>query len=368
LVVAGLAALVYWTRRNRSLGLEVSLIFGTFTGLWIFCLDLGRLGQFALGAWPEVWHIDPPGLAAAAAFVSLAVLLVRSQLTKQHLEFLLGLNVVLVVVALFSLLFQNARQLGEVSIVGAALVLILALLWDIATSGELMNVSGRRFPRHARLLLYLGYVIYVASAVIATKTAHVAGGGATGGFDPEVLVQAGLVAFGVPLVLTVFAFSFASLRRQSMEDRSNLEQQLSEISVQMKDLRDVVVRVLRHRPSAVEVRGVEPIVLGRFAPAEGDSATFEAVTAGMPCSTTPQYDWTVSPESAEVLDRAGARIRVRMPSPPATVTAAIEISSEGTESDYGPLYWGSLTVTPLSRAQRAAGRRLAWLIDEVFRG
>ena len=48
-----------------------------------------------------------------------------------------------------------------------ALIILLALLWDLATSGEsVTNGHGRTFPRSARVLMYCGYVVLIATVVL----------------------------------------------------------------------------------------------------------------------------------------------------------------------------------------------------------
>lgn len=100
------------------------------------------------------------------------------------------------------------------SLVGGV-VIVVALFWDVATSGEeVTNVHGVRVPRHARVLIYLGYVMTVACAVLFFTTLKAAPGSPSMEqmFESEQWPWLGILLLGTPLVLTVFALRLAQRR------------------------------------------------------------------------------------------------------------------------------------------------------------
>lgn len=77
------------------------------------------------------------------------------------LRLLIGLPVLTLIFAVFDVPIDQSSDFS----VAQALVLLCALLWDVAMLGALItNLHGRHFPRNIRVLLYLGYVMLVATA------------------------------------------------------------------------------------------------------------------------------------------------------------------------------------------------------------
>ena len=109
---------------------------------------------------------------------------------------------------LYSYVFQTALEASARFTLVQAVVLLLAILWDVAMSGEnLTNLQGWHVPRHSRVLLYFGYVIMVATAVVFFSSLH-APPGAGSDFESDMWPQLGILLMGPPLLLTFF---FANL-------------------------------------------------------------------------------------------------------------------------------------------------------------
>lgn len=125
---------------------------------------------------------------------------------------LLALNVGVQIVVSLLALYDTAIAASQSSTHqpfswAAALIVMIALGWDLAMSGEqITNREGRRFPRHVRLLLYLGYIMFVATAVLffSSQTLAYGGGAYDAFFESEPWPQLGLQVLGVPLLLTGF--------------------------------------------------------------------------------------------------------------------------------------------------------------------
>lgn len=151
------------------------------------------------------WAIGVGSLIYAAAVVA------TGRLRKHAVP----LRLVLILVAgflglrlLYSYVFQTALEASARFTLVQAVVLLLAILWDVAMSGEnLTNLHGWHVPRHSRVLLYFGYVIMVATAVVFFSSLH-APGGAGSEFESDMWPQLGILLMGPPLLLTFF---FANL-------------------------------------------------------------------------------------------------------------------------------------------------------------
>lgn len=157
------------------------------------------LGALGLAGWLALRR--RLGAAASAGLLRLA------------LGLLIGLQVLALIFGAFDVAIE---QSGHFS-VAQALLLLCALLWDVAMSGALItNVHGRHFPRHTRVLLYLGYVMLVATAMLYYTTQHVAGTGAPveSLFESERYPQLGVLLLGIPLLGTLFIVNLGAWSRR----------------------------------------------------------------------------------------------------------------------------------------------------------
>lgn len=158
--------------------------------------------QFHLATMPT---LSLPVLQTVTAFytlVTVAWLAARRHLgSARHLvASLFLLNAGLQLIAWIDLFFATSNQIAEQFTVAQGLLLVLAFLWDLLTSGgQVTNAEGHQSPRFARLLLYVGYSILSFAQVLFFST--LAAAGST--FDFSDWTNIGLTALGVPLLLTV---------------------------------------------------------------------------------------------------------------------------------------------------------------------
>ena len=109
----------------------------------------------------------------------------------------------------------------------------MALLWELAFSGPTLNparpggsdehgpdskaaeqaayerAAASPLPPRARILIYSGYLLLTASAVLQIGTLRSPVTGAPlQAFDSETIVQVGVAELGVPLAITLFLLSW----------------------------------------------------------------------------------------------------------------------------------------------------------------
>ncbi|HZS15686.1 MAG TPA: hypothetical protein VFC09_13910 [Candidatus Dormibacteraeota bacterium] len=162
----------------------------------------------------------PDGLQVAVAAVALVVVGVaaarrRLQAAAPLLTLLVVLLAGLQVIAWIADLYGAAQDVSGRFSVAQALVLVLALAWDLVMSGySITNRDSRGVPRHARVLLWMGYIVLVASAVLLFSSMRVSGGGQPiePVFESELWPHAGLVILGAGLVMTLFLMAVPRLR------------------------------------------------------------------------------------------------------------------------------------------------------------
>ncbi len=181
---------------------------------------------FGLGSITNIWSFvgldsstNGLGLDGVRAVFAMATLLVcivvmlrrRLRADAWLLGLLLALDVALQVLAWVNLLFDHTASVAERTTggfsIGAAVVLLAALLLELLASGDaITNKHGRWFPRPSRVLLYLGYILMVAAAVLFFASLHNPESGSLREslFDSEQWVQEGVTFLGPALVLALF--------------------------------------------------------------------------------------------------------------------------------------------------------------------
>jgi hypothetical protein len=169
-----------------------------------------------LGISADTASLDLDGVRAVAGIATLlicAAVLLRRRLRQDAwlLGLVLAVDISIQVLAWVNLLFDHTAQVSERLTggfsIGAAVVLLVALLLELLASGDaITNQHGRWFPRPSRVLLYLGYILMVAAAVLYFASLHSPDTGALREslFDSEQWVQEGVIFLGPPLVLALF--------------------------------------------------------------------------------------------------------------------------------------------------------------------
>jgi hypothetical protein len=126
---------------------------------------------------------------------------------------LIGMVGAVIILGLINLLYGVALQAAEVP-AWAAVLILAAIGWDITMSGESMtNLSSRAFPRSTRVVMFFGYVLVLASAMVffsGQLSAATGGRAAEAFFEPESITQAALFRIGLPLLLAMFLVHLVS--------------------------------------------------------------------------------------------------------------------------------------------------------------
>jgi hypothetical protein len=158
-------------------------------------------------------------LATLATVLGLLVRLRINQQSTVLLAQLLTLNVGVLVIAAVLTFFERTQTSGRVSGV-AALIFVGAFLWDLVTSGRATNASSKRFPRHVRVYLYLGYTLLLTTVVVLLAAISFNSAEAARtiqeGFNQQLYAHYGLLALGVATLFATFILrvSRASTPRQ----------------------------------------------------------------------------------------------------------------------------------------------------------
>ena len=220
-VVGGVVSVVVLAagRGRLSPGLTAGLVFVALIGvvdllgaIWV----LGNFDNAPLGITSDnAPYLGPEGLRAAAGVLTGAVVLVATALRKVRawsvpIGLMLVAAVAIEALSYIDLLYANKGKLEEISpvgglAIGGTVILVAALLWDLAVSGEaITNVEGRWLPRDTRVLMFVGYILLVSAAVLMFASLHSQSGKLLeSSFDPESWVKQGILFLGIPLVITL---------------------------------------------------------------------------------------------------------------------------------------------------------------------
>jgi len=116
---------------------------------------------------------------------------------------LFAVNVGSSVLALIAIVLAKASAAGERLSEWQAAVIVVALAWDIATSGAHTNKEGTTLSRESRILLFLAYALTVMCGVLLLRRSLVITVPAAWPppFDSEMLTRSGLLLLGFPLLI-----------------------------------------------------------------------------------------------------------------------------------------------------------------------
>lgn len=140
-------------------------------------------------------------------------------LLRMMLVLSLGMQFLSWLVSFFDLVAVHGDALALLQ----ALLLLMAIGWDVATSGAAVtNGHGPRAPRHARVMIYLSYSLVAASAIafkalLPSATESIVTMLVGNGLDAW--VEAGLNALGAPLLISYFVFGTLRWRRRFGRER-----------------------------------------------------------------------------------------------------------------------------------------------------
>lgn len=167
----------------------------------------------------EIFHCAQLVIAALSA-VFLWLLRIRlrdAEFRDRALHLILGLNLSLLVANAFLTTYQFGSLASEWNSFGKAIVVLLALTFEIVMSGAITNRSSRWFSRNGRIMLFLSYMLLIVFATfcffhIRAKYLRMTD------FDAEEVVQIGILMLGIPFLLVVFSSRAAELIRQRRPD------------------------------------------------------------------------------------------------------------------------------------------------------
>jgi hypothetical protein len=195
-----------WPGRVR--GAILLLGVTTLTSLLVYVDAIGRL---LLGPHTHWYWWTTQGQLAGVGVFGLLALAVAARADRRWASRLPGnlTGLVAGVLALRAIyaLYDHALSASRVA-VWAAIIVLVAMAWDIAMSGESMtNEASRLVPRASRIFLFFGYVILLACAVVFFSGQRTAGSGSAlteAFFEPEAITQGGLFRVALPLLLLLF--------------------------------------------------------------------------------------------------------------------------------------------------------------------
>jgi hypothetical protein len=136
---------------------------------------------------------------------------VNRRAARDILAIALLLNAGLLGIQLLDIVFSTTDQIPLRLTVAQGVLLMLAFLWDLLTSGEqLTNTEGRNSPRSARVLLYAGFSLLSCAQILFFTTLAGSGGQNVSGDWTNI----GLTALGIPALLTLIMLRFARVGQQ----------------------------------------------------------------------------------------------------------------------------------------------------------
>lgn len=218
-------ALTVWSRlRRRPHGkgeIATAALYAGFVAVFMLAAVPGILLRLATGSTHGLVGLHVEGIQAFVGIASLvwvAAVVARRRAgaaTRPLLALgtlLLGLQIVAWIYQLFS---ASMDASGRFSI-AAAVILVVALMWDIAFSGESITNGGNGWlPRHARVSMYFGYVMLVVANILYFSSLQFPGGAEVEAqFESDTWVQSGMISLGVPLLLALFAVKIAGWWRE----------------------------------------------------------------------------------------------------------------------------------------------------------
>lgn len=212
-----------WSTRARA----ALLLFCCLTMLDLV-LDAGSIGRVLFGSttsWPST---SQPGILAAIAVAGLVMLAIAARSSRPWAArlpaALTGLVGGVLALALVDTLYNHALAASRIA-GWAAVIVLVAVAWDVTMSGESMtNRASRYVPRSSRVFLFLGYVILLACAVVFFSGQRGLGSGVAlpeAIFEPESITRAGLFGIAMPLLVMLFLLHTFGATQPSTSSMTN---------------------------------------------------------------------------------------------------------------------------------------------------
>lgn len=185
------------------------------------------IGRYFFGPHAHWWYVGGTGLLFGVGVLCL-VALVEARLRRRDESYrrrlavgVAGLVGATSVLQLMEHLYDQALHASQVSI-WAAVILLLAVAWDVTMSGESMTNHGSpHLPRATRVLAFFGYTILLSAIVLFYSGQRIVatGGKAEPDFEPEAITQAALFRIAFPLLVLLFLLRLGRGPEPAREER-----------------------------------------------------------------------------------------------------------------------------------------------------
>jgi len=212
-LVIGLAVWRRWRPQFVAAGLVLATV-SMFTLLY----EGGAIAHYLIGDSFHAPHLSEYGVLFGAGVLGLAaVIAVRArgrhgtQVGRLVIAGVIGLEAAIAALELMMWLYGKALSASRISI-WAAVILLVAVVWDVTMSGESMTNHGTsHLPRATRVLGFFGYTILLAGTVLFYTSEKVVstGGAAEPFFEPEDITRNALFRVAFPVLLLAFFIRLA---------------------------------------------------------------------------------------------------------------------------------------------------------------
>lgn len=208
--------LTVW-RRWRPQWIAWGLVLGVVS-LFTLLYETDGIGHYLFGKSFPTWYLSRGGVMFGAGILGIAtVLTIRAR--NQHgtrmgrlmIGGVIGLEAAIGALEVMMWLYGKALSAARISI-WAAIILLIAVVWDVTMSGESMTNHGTsHLPRATRVLGFFGYTILLAGTVLFYTSEKVisTGKAAEPFIEPEDITRSALYRVAFPVLLLAFFIRLA---------------------------------------------------------------------------------------------------------------------------------------------------------------